>query len=141
MKRLIYATEDKPLVERVQEFIDKRPHKLSVFEEGNLYIEKQSIQSMIHNYIRWFNQNVDEYGNGFETDWDDDDTMTIRYKNGEIRTINPQWDDGDKKIKTDGIDSIILDGSWGTACAGNNLVAEDYTVYEDIPDIRIDFLE
>ena len=65
--------------------------------------------------------------------------MSILYKNGDIRTINPLFDEGNKRIKTEGIDSIILDGSWGTACAGPNLVAEDYTVYEDIPDIRIEF--
>ena len=143
MKRYVRSSdtsvEGKSLEERVQNFIDKRVTKFSKFEEGNLYIEKHSLQSLINNYIRYFNQNVAEYGDGFAADWDDDDTMQILYKDGKIRTVNPLFDEGNKKIKVDGIDSIILDGSWGTACAGPHLVAEDYTVYEDIPDVRIEF--
>lgn len=141
MKRLVYATEEESsdLEKRVQAFLDKRVTKWRAFDEGNLHIEKHSIQNMIHDYIRYFNQNVQEYGDGFATDWDSDDWMTILYKDGTIRTVNPDCDEGNKKIKIDGIDSIIVDGSWGTACAGPNLVANDYTVYEDIPDIRVEF--
>lgn len=54
MKKLVRATVDsRLLVERVQEFIDKPARKFSVFQEGNLIIEKHSIQSLINNYIRY----------------------------------------------------------------------------------------
>ena len=65
--------------------------------------------------------------------------MDILYKNGTTRTINPDWDEGTKLIRTDGIDSIIVNGGWGTAFAGPSIVIEDYTVYDDIPDIRVNF--
>lgn len=102
-------------------------------------IEKHSVDSLIRNYIKYFNRNVAEEGDGFAADWDEDDWMSILYNNGTVREINPVTDDGTKKIRTDGINSIIVDGSWGTAVAGPCLLAEDYTVYEDIPDIRITF--
>ena len=65
--------------------------------------------------------------------------MKILYRNGKIREVNPQVEEGNHKISTQGIDSIIIDGSWGTAFAGPSVVAEDYTVYDDIPDIRLTF--
>ena len=143
MKRHIHsATEDtdkSDLLERVQKFASGRVHKFKKFEDGYLYLEHHSLQSLINNYIRYFNENVKEYANGFETDWDPDDTMDILYKNGTIRTVNPDWDEGTKLIRTDGIDSIIVNGGWGTAFAGPSIVIEDYTVYDDIPDIRVNF--
>lgn len=109
------------------------------FEKYGIYLEKHSIEDMIRSYIRYFNQNIREGENGFASDWDDDDTMDILYKNGHVRTINPQWDDGTKKISIDNIDSIILNGGWGTAFAGPSVTFEDYTVYDDIIDIRPEF--
>lgn len=137
--RVVTYNPDEPLVDQVQRFIETRNHRFNKFEYDNLYIEKHSLQSLYDDYIKYFNHNVTDYGNGFATDWDDDDWMSILYKDGTIRQVNPETDEGTKKIKTDGIDSIIVDGSWGTACAGPHLIAEDYTVYEDIPDIRIEF--
>lgn len=109
------------------------------FEKYGIYLEKHSIDDLIRSYIKYFNQNIGEGGNGFDSDWDDDDTMDILYKDGHIRTVNPSWDDGTKKISIDNIDSIILNGGWGTAFAGPSITFEDYTVYDDIIDIRPEF--
>lgn len=109
------------------------------FEKYGIYLEKHSIEDLIRSYIKYFNQNIREGENGFASDWDDDDTMDILYKDGHVRTINPQWDDGTKKISVDNIDSIILNGGWGTAFAGPSITFEDYTVYDDIIDIRPEF--
>ena len=65
--------------------------------------------------------------------------MVILYKNGKTREVSPEFDDGDKLISTDRIDSIILDGSWGTAFAGPHITFRDETTYDDIIDIRADF--
>ena len=111
------------------------------FEKYGLYIEKHSIQDLLSNYVKYFNRNVSDYGDGFAADWDDDDWMAIRYRDGKIREINPQSDDGKRKISVDNIDSIILTGSWGVAVAGPNIDWEDYTVYDDIVDIRPEFYE
>ena len=116
-----------------------RTRGFSKFEKYGVYLEKHSIQHLINSYIKYFNQNVRETGNGFSSDWDDDDWMSILYKNGTIREINPETDEGSKRISIDNIDSIILDGSWGTAFAGLHITAEDYTIYDDIVDIRIEF--
>lgn len=109
------------------------------FEKYGIYLEKHSIEDLTRSYIKYFNQNIREGENGFASDWDDDDTMDILYKDGHVRTINPQWDDGTKKISVDNIDSIILNGGWGTAFAGPSITFEDYTVYDDIIDIRPEF--
>ena len=128
------------LLEKVNKFAQGRTKGFKKLEIGDtIYLEKHSIESLIQHYLKYFNENVVEYGDGFATDWDSDDTATILYKNGQIRTLNPQWDDGTKKVKLDGIDSIIVDGGWGTAFAGPSVIFKDETVYEDIPDIRADF--
>ena len=140
MKRLLRASSSEDLLNEIQNWARNwRISKFSKFEKEGIYLEHHSIQSFINNYIKYFNENVDDYGNGYEADWDPDDTMTILYKDGSVREVNPQWDEGNRKIKIDGIDSIILDGSWGTAFAGPSITFEDYTVYEDIPDIRVTF--
>ena len=112
---------------------------LQKFEKYGIYLEKHSIEDLIRSYIKYFNQNIREGGNGFDSDWDDDDTMDILYKDGHVRTVNPSWDDGTKKISIDNIDSIILNGGWGTAFAGPSITFEDYTVYDDVTDIRPEF--
>lgn len=109
------------------------------FEKYGIYLEKHSIEDLIRSYIKYFNQNIREGGNGFDSDWDDDDTMDILYKDGTVRTINPSWDEGTEKISIDNIDSIILNGGWGTAFAGPSIEFEDYTTYDDIIDIRPQF--
>ena len=128
------------LLTEIQLWAKGRTKKFKKFEKGRfVYFEKHSIEDMIRNYIKYFNRNVGEYGDGFAADWDDDDWMDILYKNGKVRSINPSCDEGTKRISTDGIDSIILNGSWGTAIAGPSITFEDYTVYPDIPDIRAEF--
>jgi len=149
MKRVIATTQPEQfsedhyrLFQDVKDFVEGRrgQRKFSKLELDGIYLERHSIQSLINNYIRYFNRNVSDYGNGFEADWDPDDWMYILYKNGRVRTINPEEDEGTRKISVDNIDSIILDGSWGTAFAGPSITVEDYTVYEDIPDFRIEFM-
>jgi len=149
MKRVIATTQPEQfsedhyrLFQDVKDLVEGRrgQRKFSKLELDGIYLERHSIQSLINNYIRYFNRNVSDYGNGFEADWDPDDWMHILYKNGRVRTINPEEDEGTRKISVDNIDSIILDGSWGTAFAGPSITVEDYTVYEDIPDFRIEFM-
>lgn len=132
-------TDTSYLVDQLTAWADGRTKKFKKFEHGMLYFEKHSIEDMIKNYIRYFNRNIRDYGNGYEADWDDDDWMTILYKDGRIREVNPQVDEGTKFISIDNIDSIILNGSWGTAIAGPHIKFEDYTVYDDVPDIRAEF--
>ena len=143
MKRMIRAAEEqvdrKQILEELQRFAQGRTTGFKKFEKYGLYFEKHSIQSMIHNYIRWYNQNVKEYGDGYATDWDPDDRMVILYKNGRTREIWPEVDEGNKLVPTEGIDSIILDGSWGTAFAGPHITFRDETTYDDLLDFRADF--
>ena len=116
-------------------------------------IEKDSIKNLIENYIKPFNEDLKAYGDGF-TYWDPDQTVSILYKDGKILNIGPGWWDESKKIPTSGIDSIIVDGGWGTAVGGKNIrlynTREEWdygkygykTVksrYEDFNDIRADF--
>lgn len=105
-----------------------RVNKTQIYAPDGTYhhIEHRSLEDFIHWDIRYFNQNVKEYGNGFETDWDDDAVMHILYKDGKIRTVSIQDDDGTKRIKTDGIDSIIYDSGWGTAYAGPHVQIYNY---------------
>lgn len=127
------------ILEEVERWAAGRTKGFRKFDKYGVYLEKHSIEDLIKNYIKYFNQNVRDYGDGFATDWDSDDTMDILYKNGKIRTINPDFDEGTKRISIDGIDSIIVNGGWGTAFAGPSIVFEDYTVYDDIVDIRPEF--
>lgn len=137
-----------------------RVNKTQIYAPDGTYhhIEKRSIQDFIKWEIRYFNENVKEYGNGFETDWDDDTVMFILYRDGKIRRVDVQWDDGTKRIKTDGIDSIILDAEWGSAFAGPHVRIYNYREsvpyrsednrygyksvqerYNDFDDLRLDF--
>ena len=140
MKRVIVATTEltdeqmeaemaehfAELDAKLEKFMEGRIRKMRKFEDGQwTYIERHSIQQMWNDYIKWFNKSIDDSGDGFES-WDPDDTMHILYKNGKIRTLNPQWDDGTKKISVDNIDSIILDGGWGTAVAGPHVRLYNY---------------
>ena len=141
---MIHANEDtsvnrNQILQELQEFANRRVRKYTKFEKYGLYFEHHSIEHMIHEYIRWYNENVKESGYGYATDWDPDDWMVIRYKNGKLRELNPEIDEGTKRVPTDGIDSIILDGSWGTAFAGPSITFRDETTYDDILDIRADF--
>ena len=136
-----------------------RVNKKKTLKIGHNYFERCSIQKMWDDYLKYFNRYVKENGYGFEYDWDEDDMMHILYKNGTIRTLNPAIDDGKKKVSIDNIDSIILNGSWGTAVAGPTIIMynrretvpyrpEDPWGYRDVKeryndfdDIRADFYE
>ena len=114
------------LNKKLDAFMAGRIKKLRKFEDGNYtYIERHSVQGMWNDYIKWFNKDVQDFGDGFQS-WDSDDTMYILYKNG--KTITGSYDSWpeDKKIPVDGIDSIILDGGWGTAIAGPHVKLENY---------------
>lgn len=128
------------ILEEVREWASNyRTKRFQKFEKYGIYLEKHSIEDFIRSYIKYFNQNIHEGGNGFDSDWDSDDTMDILYKNGKVRTINPEFDEGTKRISIDNIDSIILNGGWGTAFGGPSIDFEDYTVYDDVIDIRPEF--
>lgn len=116
-------------------------------------IEKDSVKNLIENYIKPFNEDLKAHGDGFLY-WDPDQTVSILYKDGKILNIAPDWWDASKKIPTSGIDSIIVDGGWGTTVGGKNIrlynTREEWdygkygykTVksrYEDFNDIRADF--
>jgi len=170
MKKYIQATEDPTpeemeaeleqhfaeLNKRLEAFMSGRVNKLRKFEDGKYtYIERHSIQSMWNDYIKWFNNDVRDFQDGFQS-WDSDDVMTILYKNGKTIRIAPDSWPENKRIPVDGIDSIILDGGWGTAVAGphveliNYREAVDYGKwgyrdieqrYYDEDDIRAEFTE
>ena len=139
------------LNKKIATFMRKRPP--ASFESDNCYIEHYSIERIIYDYIRCFNENVRDYGNGFETDWDDDAIMHILYKNGTVRCVSVGYDDGTKRIKTDGIEAVIYDSGWGTAYAGKCVIYNmretvDYGKwgykdieqrYNDFDDIRVGF--
>ena len=68
------------LLEEIRIWASTPTRKFKKFELGQtVYLEKHSIQDMINGYIRYFNENVRDYGYGFETDWDSDDWMDILY--------------------------------------------------------------
>ena len=110
-------------------------------------IEKHTLKDIIHSYIDDFNDNVKNYGNGFEF-YDPDQAISIQYKDGKQLYIDPTFYDGTKKIPTKGIDGVIVDGGWGIAIAGNNIELYNYRErsndsikrkYDDFNDIRADF--
>ena len=168
MKRYIAATEEltdeqmeaelsehfKEVDAKLDAFMQGRINKMRRFElEGFNYIERHSVNDMINSYIRWFNEGVRDYKDGFYQ-WDPDDYMSILYNDGRIIHVDVNGWDGDKKIKTDGINSIIVDGGWGTAVAGPSIELYNYrevvpygkwgykdvkSRYYDSDDIRADF--
>lgn len=73
MKRMIKCMTEselhrEQLLRKLQLFASGRLKGHRKFEEDGLYFEKHSIQSMINNYIRWYNDNVRESGYGYATD-------------------------------------------------------------------------
>lgn len=135
------STESQQILHEIEQWADRRVHGFQKFEKYGLYLEHHSVEHLIKDYIVYFNRNVRELGNGFDADWDFDDKMIILYKNGRIREVNPEfdYDDGTKFISRDYIDSIIVDGGWGTAFAGPSIIFRDETFYDDNIDIRVDF--
>lgn len=111
---------------KLDKFQSGKLHKFQRYDDEHSHIERMSIDEMIRNYVKWFNINVKEYGYGFESDWDDDDWLYILYKDGTQRTVNPAVDDGTKRIKIDGIDSMIIDGGWGSGYAGPHVQIINY---------------
>lgn len=84
------------------------------------HLEKESLKSLKEDYINEYNNNVVNYKNGYEF-YDSDQTIDILYKNGTQVRIAPGDYDGSKKVKTTGIDSIIVNSGWGTAFGGQLL--------------------
>lgn len=166
MKRFILSSDSTKTDEEMQKELDAHfagiNAKLSAFQrkrpfatyEDEAYIEHESIEGMYKRYIKYYNENVKESGCGFEPDWDEDDSMYILWKDGTVTTYSIQSSDGTKRIPVEKIDSIIVDGSWGTAYAGKH--CEIYNLrettgyqkygyknieqrYNDFDDIRVDF--
>lgn len=141
MKRYIQSTEENLTPEQMEEelsqhfaevnkkldaFMSGRIRKFRKFEDGQFaYIERHTIQGIWNDYIKWFNQDVKDYGDGFQS-WDPDGMMHILYKNGKQITISPDFWPEDKRIPVDGIDSIIYDAGWGTAVAGPHVELVNY---------------
>ena len=128
------------MLSELQELSDSRIKGFRKYDKNGLYFEKHSLQSLWNNYLKYYNRNVAEYGDGYQADWEDDLRITILYKDGKLRELSPECDDGDKKVSPDSIDSIIVDGGWGTAFAGPSITFRDETVYDDNIDIRADFV-
>lgn len=142
---------------KLDKFQAGKLHRFKRYEDEHINIERMSLDEMIRNYVKYFNINVRESGYGFETDWDDDDWLYILYKDGTQRTVNPSVDDGTKRIKINGIDSMIVDGSWGSAYAGPHVQIINYREqvgykdtdkygygsvaqrYNDMDDLRLEF--
>lgn len=89
-----------------------------------------------------------------ETDWEPDGCLNILYNDGSTRYVSESWEDGTRRIKTEGINSMIYESDWGTAYAGkcikiyNMREAVDYGKwgykdleqrYNDFDDIRVEF--
>lgn len=127
------------MLSELQKLADSRIKGFKKYEKNGLYFEKHSLQSLWNSYLKYYNQNVAEYGDGYAADWEDDLKITILYKDGKLRELGPEFDEGTKKVSPDNIDSIIVDGSWGTAFAGPSITFRDETVYDDNIDIRADF--
>ena len=144
------------LDKKLDDFMSGRIKKFRKFEEGQYtYIERHSIQSMWNDYIKWFNKDVTDFKDGFQS-WDPDGVMYILYKNGKTITISESDWPENKRIPVDGIDSVIYDAGWGTAVAGphvqliNYREAVDYGKwgyrdieqrYYDEDDIRAEFTD
>ena len=126
---------------------------LDEFDDSLPHIEKDSVTELKKMYIDEYNSNVRNFGNGFEY-YDEDQSIAVLYKDGNIINVTPGVSDGSKKIPTSNIDSIIIDSGWGTAVAGKHIKLENYreTVgngkygyksvkqrYDDFNDIRADF--
>ena len=116
-------------------------------------MEKHSVKDLIENYVKPFNDDLKYRGDGFLY-WDPDQTIYILYKDSKSLIISPDSWDESKKIPTSGIDSIIVEGGWGTAVGGKNIrlynTREEWEYgkygyksvksrYLDFNDIRADF--
>lgn len=77
-----------------------------------LYLEKDTKKSLIDNYVKEYNKGL----------WDEDEmSMHILYKDGSmVSTL-----DAPNKFKTTTIDSIIINGSWGTTFCGKVKITHD----------------
>ena len=124
-----------------------------VLDAGFVQMEKHNVKDIVKTYIDDFNENVDRFGDGFEY-YDPDQTISILYRNGKQISVSVDWWDGKKKIPTANIDSVIVDGGWGTAVAGKNVKLVNYREetgygrygyrnvkarYDDWDDIRAEF--
>ena len=118
------------------------------------HIERYTVKELASNYLKEFNANVENYGDGF-TYWDSDDVVYVAYKNGTGIILDANEWDGSKKIPLTGIDTIIVNGGWGYGVAGKNATiinmrdygrySYDYKNvkqrYEDWNDLRVEFKE
>ena len=90
--------------------------------DGNsetLYLEKDTKKNIIDNYLK-------EYNDGY---WDDNEgSINVLYKDGSFISSL----DAPNKFKLTNIDTIIVNGGWGTTFSGN------VKVTHDVPDEKFD---
>lgn len=108
-----------------------------MFPEYDTYqIEHYSLKELKSTYVDDFNDNI-KRGYGL-TYYDTDQVMNILYKDGSQVRVDTDWDET-KKIKTTGIDSIIVESGWGSAVAGKHIRMYDNNADVAIGDGRYQF--
>ena len=80
-------------------------------EKETLYLERDTKKSLIDNYLKPFNDGL--LG-------DDDGLIGVKYKDGTI-----VFSDNTERFKLTGIDTIIVEGGWGTTYSGKMKVTHD----------------
>lgn len=118
----VEMAEEERQLDAVQEKIDawlndKNSTSLDEVErpDGNaepVYLEKETKKNIIDYYLK-------EYNNGYFNS--DEDMISVLYKDGSMVSSF----DEPKKFKLTNIESIIVDGSWGTTFCGNVKVTHD----------------
>ncbi len=120
----------------IEKFVNAKPGTVNLADidpelELPDYFEHDTLKSLISNYVKEFNSNLEHFGDGYEY-FEDGQVISISYRDGSAILLGVGYDwPGDKKVPTSGIDSVIVDAGWGTAFAGKNV--EIYNVRERLP--------
>lgn len=79
-------------------------------EKETLYLERDTKKSLVDNYLKYYN----DYGG------DEDTSIAVKYKDGTV-----VFDYDTERFKLTGIDTIIVEGGWGTTYSGKVKVTHD----------------